>query len=575
MATLIDPEPLSAQWGRVSADDLRDAAGRVGDIGSVPPGLISAALASITKEQFEAAAQALASDPAHLSSLVSQLSPDQLNAAAEGVGGESWGAAAETASAVLRFEDDCSVRARAVSQAIGEHSRRRVHHTYRQVLRAQAEAAEPPLPPPPPPRPSKPPPAAPSAPAPIPPAPAPAPPAPAPAPPAPARSPAAPAAPPPRKASVVPSKPPPGGAAAPAAPPPAVTSKCTHAPRALQTGDRVRVHCPQGLLDLEPQWAVVQGHARGRIGVKFSNGHQEGVVPGDVVESEGDSSARWVSVFPVGAKVEIVDPPTPGSELNGKVGVVTGSARGRVGVCIDGQNYGLTEEQIRPIIQGDTSDSDDDSTGEMDADKVHSVWKRGMRVRVSDPEGTYTANAHGQGGTIVGAARGRIGVLLDSGSIVGLVPAQLMLEPCDDEEPDLTSRWPVGTKVIVREPPTGGQFNGRTGTVTGHPGEGRIGVMLDAVEGDSGSVGHVGVMPQRLALAGENDDEEDNWAKRAYPVGLRVKVQDRSFEMLHGVEGSVREVRSEEGRVKVFLDTQSTQVLPLEVLQLLHTCASK
>eukprot|EP01065_Artemidia_motanka_P019165 TRINITY_DN2271_c0_g1_i1.p1 TRINITY_DN2271_c0_g1~~TRINITY_DN2271_c0_g1_i1.p1 ORF type:complete len:562 (+),score=161.98 TRINITY_DN2271_c0_g1_i1:63-1748(+) len=520
-------ESLEAQLRRVTAVELREGAPRIADVRAVPPDAIAAALRVITPAQFAAVAGALKQDHGHLGVLMRQFSHEQLLAALPQTAARQ--PFCDCTDAALRLADDNSAAARAVTQNIGEHVRLKVHHKHQQLAHAAGRTAKPVRPAQRPTSPASPPAAYPRARDPVVVQSQPADPPPPPPPP--------PSAPDPRRQVTRSVKPAAAVAApAPAPPPRPVTgpAKLQHSPSGFRPGDTVRVCCPQDLFQPRVELGTVLGHSRGRVGVVLDSGARVGVVPSDVAPV-GGGSAQWIAAFPIGTAVEIVDPPTGGSRLNGKSGFVTGTARGRVGVLIDGVQHGLAEQSLRPAL-GDEGDSDG---GEDCGGALLDRYPRGSRVRIRDPDGQFCGgqSLHDKPGVVVGCGRGRVGVLLDSGKIVGFGPAQVqrVYGDEDDEEPNLSARWKAGMRVTVSEPPVGGVYHGRSGVVTGH-GDGRVSVQLD------GGSAVLGVVPQRLRRGGADDDEGEHWATVVFPVGSRVSVRQAGVAELNDRQGIVRSV---------------------------------
>lgn len=147
----------------------------------------------------------------------------------------------------------------------------------------------------------------------------------------------------------------------------------------------------------------------------------------------------------------------------------------------------------------------------------------------------------------------------------------------DEEENDeeLESRWKVGERVEICDPPIGGKHHHAAGRVTGHS-RGRVGVE---VSHPPGSPPHtIGVGPRQLLIHADDDDEEDDTVARAmFPVGSTVEVLGLDPTSLHNRRGvvtgiDVSQSGDEEecrGRVGVRFDDDGTihGLLPAQLVR--------
>eukprot|EP01065_Artemidia_motanka_P043205 TRINITY_DN5953_c0_g1_i2.p1 TRINITY_DN5953_c0_g1~~TRINITY_DN5953_c0_g1_i2.p1 ORF type:complete len:664 (+),score=207.35 TRINITY_DN5953_c0_g1_i2:991-2982(+) len=90
---------------------------------------------------------------------------------------------------------------------------------------------------------------------------------------------------------------------------------------------------------------TVCGHSRGRVGITLADGSRRGVLPSELKPLSAQEAVR--RSFPCGLRVEVT-----------AAGVVTGGARGRVGVTLrDGRRLGLPPESVSlrspaPLLEG-------------------------------------------------------------------------------------------------------------------------------------------------------------------------------------------------------------------------------
>ena len=267
--------------------------------------------------------------------------------------------------------------------------------------------------------------------------------------------------------------------------------------------------------------ARVVGESRGRVGLVLSDGREIGLVPQMLIALRKSAAQE----FPVGAEVDIIheDP-----KLNGRMGRVQGHNRGRVGIqLLNGDSVGLLPQQLR-----NTSKS--------------GVQAFPINTEVDIIEGTH----NGKHGFVGANSRGRIGVQLDDGEIVGFVAQHL--RAVGKSAGQLFSVGAAAEIVCENQ-----ELNGRTARVTGTF-RGRVGIELE-----NGTV--VGVPPQQLRQIGRSADQ-------AYPVGAEVDVISDNHN-LNGKHGRV--TGTSRGRVGVELDNGDLIGLPPRQLKCLGKTASQ
>eukprot|EP01063_Lacrimia_lanifica_P027299 TRINITY_DN3817_c0_g1_i3.p1 TRINITY_DN3817_c0_g1~~TRINITY_DN3817_c0_g1_i3.p1 ORF type:complete len:729 (+),score=147.15 TRINITY_DN3817_c0_g1_i3:153-2339(+) len=189
---------------------------------------------------------------------------------------------------------------------------------------------------------------------------------------------------------------------------------------------------------------VVTGTSRGRVGVQLDTGETVGVVASDVAHDEGELEGGFSeyevcgpSAFPVGCAVKVA--PT------GVVGKVAGTARGRVGVDTGHGIIGVPAEDVvrlgaaprRPAmfpvgakvrirstgVRGVVTGSARGRIGVQTADGVVGVIAEDVLVEVSDAAfaagGTMTMNslATGGGGEVASASKGWVRVRTKRGVV--------------------------------------------------------------------------------------------------------------------------------------------------------------
>ncbi|KAJ9453859.1 hypothetical protein DIPPA_21376 [Diplonema papillatum] len=290
---------------------------------------------------------------------------------------------------------------------------------------------------------------------------------------------------------------------------------------------------------------VQHSGARGRVSVRLADGTVVGIPP-EQLERVTASAAR------LGDSVEILS--AAGDCLDGKTGRVVGASRGRLGVELDdGSTVGIPAQQARPtgksaaqafvpntqvqILSGDHASAQGRVTG-THRGRVGVSLDNGVAVGVPPgclrrlprpaatdfPAGTDVtvkgsdrAELNGKRGKVVGQRRGRVGVELANGDVVGIVPAMLL------KETSACRRFPVNSEVeIVGH--ENAVWNGKVGKVEGHS-RGRVGVRL--LDGS-----RAGVVPEQLRSVGGN-------AQQKFPVGCEVVVADATNAELNGRCGRV------------------------------------
>eukprot|EP00755_Sulcionema_specki_P015304 Sspe_Gene.58995::Locus_32402_Transcript_1_1_Confidence_1.000_Length_2658::g.58995::m.58995 len=260
----------------------------------------------------------------------------------------------------------------------------------------------------------------------------------------------------------------------------------------------------------------VVGLNRDRVGVEFEDGTSAGL-PLQLLRK---APAAEMQQFPIGMEVQVVDAVL--AELNGKTGTVMGHSRGRVGVRMaDGTMEGLPPSTLKPV--GRTAPQ---------------TFTVGSRVVVKNHE---QADLNGASGVVRSNARGRLGVELDDGRVVGLPPSQLL------PEPDLPSHkfQPQTEVVVVSDTP----LNGMSGRVTAYS-RGRVGVVLS-----DGS--HHGFLPEHLKVV--------PLTPSTFPVGTEVTILNHPFPGLVGQTGRV--LSTSRGRVGVQLGDGKVVGVPPEMLK--------
>ncbi|KAJ9458513.1 hypothetical protein DIPPA_13512 [Diplonema papillatum] len=217
---------------------------------------------------------------------------------------------------------------------------------------------------------------------------------------------------------------------------------------------------------------TVTGEARGRVGVRMPDGSTRGVVPDQLKLVDGEFTQ-----FATGTPVVVVS--------TGRPAVVTGCARGRVGVTVDGKPVGLVPTDV------------------VRADSQHGLLRQ-------FPVGA-AVNVMTRRGTVTGHARGRVGVEMDGETgpngepvTLGVVVQSLRFVEFTPEE--LKERFDVGRPVRVGK---------QVGLVT-EVARGRIGVEMT-----DGTV--VGVLPNFVTTASEAEYNKAKW-----PAGLEVVVVDKA-----------------------------------------------
>eukprot|EP01064_Diplonema_japonicum_P034386 TRINITY_DN7101_c0_g2_i2.p1 TRINITY_DN7101_c0_g2~~TRINITY_DN7101_c0_g2_i2.p1 ORF type:complete len:982 (+),score=186.08 TRINITY_DN7101_c0_g2_i2:55-3000(+) len=235
---------------------------------------------------------------------------------------------------------------------------------------------------------------------------------------------------------------------------------------------------------------TVTGQHRGRIGVKIDKRHV-GVVPQMLRRVQNELCPE--EEFPIGTPVE----------LGGQRGVVTGFARGRVGVELqDGAKVGVIPEKLRAL-------SEDEVLG--------GLFPMGLEVVLLEK------------GTVAGCSRGRVGLVMSDGSQRGCIPEQLRKLP----EENIKTAFPTGTKVVISASNT-------PATVTGYA-RGRLGLELE--DGTKR-----GAIPTEVI----REDSKEGLL-RDFPIGCTVQVSSLRGEVMSHARG----------RIGVQLDNGETRgVLP-------------
>ena len=253
---------------------------------------------------------------------------------------------------------------------------------------------------------------------------------------------------------------------------------------------------PVGLDVIVMQEATITGTSRGRLGVILANGTKKGVVPEEIMKHPVDEGLS--SLFPNGTDVILKD--------TGKPFKVTGLARGRVGLqSPDGTPASALPFQINRA----------DST-------------EGLLLEYPIGLSVILKQAHG---TVVNHKRGRVGVEMADGSVIGAVPS--MLREAELSDKDLKEKYEVGLHVAVGR---------QRGTIVG---AGRMRVGVELRDGSK-----IGAMPANITLL--NDDEVN---REFFPVGLEVVVSQEAT-----VTGTSR------GRIGVKLaDNTAKGVVPEEI----------
>ena len=315
------------------------------------------------------------------------------------------------------------------------------------------------------------------------------------------------------------------------------------------TGAFVTIHSP-GHLHNGADGRVV-GTTRGRVGVELQDGTHIGL-PAGQLKATGRSAAQS---FSKGARVEVI-----AGNHKGESGVVTGTHRGRVGVNIGPENVivGVPAESLR---------------GEKGT--AHQTFPVGIEVQIIS--GTHS----GASGRVMGHNRGRAGVELSCGSLVGVPTEQLRVSGATPEQ-----AFPLRTLVEVVAPPGAPLTSaGNTGVVIGHN-RGRVSVLLDDQtepigvpasalrtrnttipnQGDAvevvpeGLSGKMGAVSRGRAAVDTEDGEVRGYplsqlrvkGGEGFPVGSVVHVVLASHAQ-HGQEGVVTEGTAR-GRVGVEID---------------------
>eukprot|EP01062_Namystynia_karyoxenos_P027340 TRINITY_DN21005_c0_g1_i1.p1 TRINITY_DN21005_c0_g1~~TRINITY_DN21005_c0_g1_i1.p1 ORF type:complete len:1230 (+),score=392.02 TRINITY_DN21005_c0_g1_i1:779-4468(+) len=260
----------------------------------------------------------------------------------------------------------------------------------------------------------------------------------------------------------------------------------------------------------------VTGRHRGRVGVSLENGEQVGVPAGQLRVHQGTAAGE---LFKVGDEVEV-----RAGEHSGKMGRVSGMARGRVGVALnDGATIGCCAANLG-------------KTGKMAAQQ----FRHGDIVEILGAD----VQLGGQTGSVTGTSRGRVGVALHStGAVVG-VPAEHVRAPAKEAD----AAFPLGSRVVVTR--VAHADCGSLGKVIGHV-RGRVRVCLDP-EGEEGEGKNVGLPPDMLALAPAPPDQQ-------FPANARVQIVNDDPE-LSGQVGMV--IGHGRGRVGVELSDGKRVGLP-------------
>eukprot|EP01063_Lacrimia_lanifica_P032951 TRINITY_DN5738_c0_g1_i2.p1 TRINITY_DN5738_c0_g1~~TRINITY_DN5738_c0_g1_i2.p1 ORF type:complete len:1299 (+),score=380.62 TRINITY_DN5738_c0_g1_i2:88-3897(+) len=254
----------------------------------------------------------------------------------------------------------------------------------------------------------------------------------------------------------------------------------------------------------------VAGHCRGRVGVLLEDGRHVGVPPQhlETVKRTGPQ------LFPLGTRVSITSDNAWARE-NGLSGQVIGHSRDRVGVELaDGTRVGvpctcITKEKM-PISQ---------------------EFSLGKAVAVVQAASKFA----GLAGRVTGTSRGRVGVELPDGNVIGV--------PATDLAPDnATATISLGTAVTVALATS--KFAGLVGNVVGNS-RGRVGVEFE----DGRTVG----LP--------SSDLKVEKPKRQFDLGAAVTVVNAAGRFA-GLSGKV--IGNGRGRVGVQLDDGTKVGLPTD-----------
>eukprot|EP01064_Diplonema_japonicum_P009974 TRINITY_DN1735_c0_g1_i4.p1 TRINITY_DN1735_c0_g1~~TRINITY_DN1735_c0_g1_i4.p1 ORF type:complete len:796 (+),score=178.53 TRINITY_DN1735_c0_g1_i4:212-2599(+) len=299
-------------------------------------------------------------------------------------------------------------------------------------------------------------------------------------------------------------------------PPQQLRSVGKNASQACPVGTAVDIVCENQ--DLNGRHGKVTGNFRGRVGVELENGDKVGLPP-QQLRSVGKNASQ---AFPIGTAVDIV---CENQDLNGRHGKVTGNFRGRVGVesCLEnGDKVGLPPQQLRSTGKnasqafpvGTAVDIVCDGVELENGDKVglppQQLRSCGKTARQAFPIGrevdvvNENEQTNGMQGRVVGVVRGRVGVELRNGQVVGVPAGQLK-----DSGMSGSQKFRKDTEVVVVCEDD--KINGLVGKVCGKN-RGRIGVELR-----NGTV--IGVPPEQLRSESTVTDLHFKKGERVHVIG--------------------------------------------------------
>ena len=256
---------------------------------------------------------------------------------------------------------------------------------------------------------------------------------------------------------------------------------------------------------------TVIGTFRGRVGVEFPDGATSGVIPQKAIILTENEALQ--AKYPLGLEVVIMED-----------GIITGSSRGRLGVTMksDGSQRGVVPPQLKPL------------EGHLD-----SIYPTGQQVIIKSTN---------ELATVTGVSRGRIGIQKPNGSIIGVVPHEIVRTDSNNEEVfGYNNLFQIGSHVRVMS---------LRGEVCHHS-RGRLGVILDK-DGTT-----VGVLPCNVRVAELSDSE----LKEKFSHNTVVKVANRLGRVTYCSRGRIG-VQFEDGVVKGVIPTNIT--IPTEDQQIKH-----
>eukprot|EP01059_Diplonema_ambulator_P024584 TRINITY_DN4074_c0_g1_i2.p1 TRINITY_DN4074_c0_g1~~TRINITY_DN4074_c0_g1_i2.p1 ORF type:complete len:361 (+),score=65.37 TRINITY_DN4074_c0_g1_i2:222-1304(+) len=290
----------------------------------------------------------------------------------------------------------------------------------------------------------------------------------------------------------------------------------------------------------------VTGKARGRVGVLLDGDDANKSFLPHQIEKAGENATPHdeetdditlepyddlTAAYNTGDQVRVHETGT-----NGKV---TGRARGRVGVLLEGEdaNKSFLPHQIEKV-EGEKGNEEEDEEVAPYED-LTSAFNVDDRVKVLES---------GAKGRVTGKSRGRVGVLLDD-EIRSFFPHQLVTiassegEAGEEDElevtpyDDPTAHFNTDDSVKVTETSENGKVTGKA--------RGRVGVLLQ----DSGTI--KSFFPQQLEKA-TDDDEEDITLEPYEDLTAAYNVDDTVKILETGTTGKV--TGKARGRVGVLLD---------------------